>query len=186
MFVKNVLVAVMASTVGLCVVGCMSAESADVATENVTQAAEALTTGVTFDPAFLFVNYYVSSVASADFHYWAGNSSVVLEVPCNATQVGIQANIRYADTGPTLWPRVMAQVPGLPSVTSNLSSITQGTSYNFGQYSNRPANPLSGATSDQTLAVVLTLETYTSSAYTTKAVPDTTATYYVRRMCTCP
>ena len=70
----------------------------------------------------------------------------------------------------------MAQVPGLPSVTSNLDSITQGTSYNFGQISNRAANPLSGATSDQTLAIVLTFQTYTSSDYRTKAVPDPTAT----------
>ena len=185
MFVKTVLVAVLASAAGLSVVGCMSAESAEVATENVTEVAQALTTGLTFDTTALYLNYHVGSTASADMHYYPGLSSVLMEVPCTATQVGVQAIIKYDGTGSTLWPRVLAQVPGLTQVSSDLSSMAQGTTQTFGQNSNLSPSLLTSAASDQTLAVVLTLQSHTSSAYTF-AVQSTTMTYYVRRMCSCP
>ncbi len=187
MFIKSVLVAVVASAVGLSVVGCMSAETADPAAENVDEAAQALTTGITFDPTTLYLNYAVSGTsAGLNVHYYPGSSTSVFEVPCNATQVGVQTNIKYNDTGAQLWPAVTFAVPGLTAATANLSPMLQGATATFGSWANSTSSPLTGAAADTTLAIVMTLKSYTNSSYTTlSGVPFTTMTFYVRRMCSC-
>lgn len=184
MIIKSAMAAVLASAMGLSVAGCLSAEAA---AENVDETAEALTTGITFDPTSLYLSYAVNGVYGVEnAHYYPNQSSVTFNVPCDATQVGIQVDIKYNDTGAQLWPAVTATVPGLPSGTSNLNPMLQGTTATFGQWSNRTTNPLTGAASDQTLGVTLTLKTYTDSGYTTlSSAPATTITYYVRRLCTC-
>lgn len=187
MFIKSAMIAVLASGLALSVGGCVAGSATESGAENVTETAEALTTGVTFDPSLLYLTYIVNGTTIlTDVHYYPGNSSVTFDVPCTATQVGIQANIKYNDTGVQLWPAVTAAVPGLTAVTSNLNPLLQGANENFGQVSNRATSPLTGATADTTLPVVLTLKSYTDSSYTTlSGVPITTMTYYVRRMCTC-
>jgi hypothetical protein len=189
MFIKHVLVAVMASALGLSVLGCMSSESAEpTSTENVNETAQALTAGVTFDPTALYLNYAVGGVsAGLNARYYPGNGQVVFEVPCSADLVGIGNTIAYNDVGPKLWPAVTAAVGSLTPVTSQLPGMLQGTTQSYGQWSNRPANPLSGLTGDQTIRVVLTLKTYTDAAYSVhSSAPDTSMTYYIRRMCSCP
>jgi hypothetical protein len=186
MIIKSALVAMLASAMGFAVVGCMSAETG---VENVEETAEALTTGITFDPTNFVLSHTLDGTTwTADTMYYPpGNSLVTYNVPCAATQVRFQARLTYNDTGAELWPAVTAAIPGLPTTTANIISLTQGNSRQFGQVANFAVNPLSGAASDQPLAVVLTLKSYSTSSYSgALAVPSTTMTYYLRRLCTCP